>query len=673
MARILGLLLLLGAAGAFYVSNTPQPRASQLWAKKNDKKKPSKEDIVKAVGDRMRQQKKTPASSDGNLLDKLNPFLAGQKLRQTIDTALTSRQDSVYYLDDRLGISPKVEDLLEEDFVPEVLVVGATGEVGRLVVKRLLREGRCRVRVLVRDLYTKTLNMLGAGVTYCQGDLLNMDSLEYALTDVDKIIFCASPPRPDEEQFQEKFRDYMKELAVEESLPKSSETSDQEWEQLESVLELRSRMAEQVDCIGMQNLVRAYQHVRHADYGASQAAKRTLFKFGRADDFNLFSIDEDAVDDVDGVEEEDEDTVPMDLYDYDDMEDEDEEYDDYEDFVEERNDATVKTQVQWMRNKFDHAVFVGRIAKKTDAGIGGEATVVSTRFRSRDDPDNGIDLGSGFAGFIARVCSDGGTYEAFIRTKSFADDGIEYACEFSTSTKPTGRNKSSNKFTTVRLPFENFKPVRSLSSNDKTPVPAFDGKDVRRIGFRYRCSSNQQKMDVEAGELTSFYLALSYIKLYRAQPEPEFVYLSDSNIPPVVRANMISHDAKQLVTSGDGVRLLDQSVLQTATQLGRSPAETYYKFRGEDILKKSGLSYAIVRVAGFSESPTGEASTLELTSTGGQDDSLVSRDEAALVCVSALLDPDALNKSFYMRKRDAPNRAGDDEVTFASLPLDQVV
>jgi uncharacterized protein YbjT (DUF2867 family) len=67
----------------------------------------------------------------------------------------------------------------KDNFVPEVLVIGATGEVGRLAVRRLLLEGR--------SLY--------------QGDLNNMESLEHALTDVDKIVFCAAAPRPDESDF----------------------------------------------------------------------------------------------------------------------------------------------------------------------------------------------------------------------------------------------------------------------------------------------------------------------------------------------------------------------------------------------------------------------------------------------------------------------------------------
>jgi hypothetical protein len=39
---------------------------------------------------------------------------------------------------------------------------------------------------------------MGTGVTYCQGDLSDTDSLKYAETDVDKIIFCAAAPRPDD-------------------------------------------------------------------------------------------------------------------------------------------------------------------------------------------------------------------------------------------------------------------------------------------------------------------------------------------------------------------------------------------------------------------------------------------------------------------------------------------
>ena len=553
----------------------------------------------------------------------------------------------------------------------------------------------------MKDLYTKTLNMFGTGVTYCQGDLSNTESLEFALTDVDKIVFCSNPPLPDEEQFQEKFREFMKENlegrdgASEKLTEEAKSASAEEWEQLESVLQVRAQLAEQVDYVGLRNLIQAFQNVRHSDYGTSQAAKRTLFKFqSRPEDFNLFSLEDgddgvaqsagdDTVGSMAGYEDDDE---TNDKYaDYMDDDDDDYEGEFYSSDIEKRRDASVKTQTQWIRNQFGHGVFVGRVPKATDSSDGGEASVTSSRFRSRRDPESGIELGAGFGGFICRVCSDGGKYEAFVRTGSYYDDGIEYVCQFSTATKPTGRNKSKNKFTTVRLPFENFTPVQKKETGktrqDVGSIPIFQGSDVRNIGFRYRSASNMLKSKREPGEWSNFYLALSYIKLYRTQPEPEFVYLSDAEIPHVVAADMVRAGTKQLVTAnsgseGDGV-ILNESTLQSATRkdVGRSPEEVYYKYLGEELLKNSGLSYAIARVAGFNEVPASETSTIDLRPTN-EEVTAISRAEVAEVCVSALLDSSALNKSFYVTKKKGSvlptDQAEDMKAKFKALKADVV-
>eukprot|EP00977_Amphora_coffeiformis_P012681 scaffold3199_cov165-Amphora_coffeaeformis.AAC.4 len=580
----------------------------------------SKEEMYKKVGEAMRQQKDAVAGDDDEgVLDRLNPFKAGQNLRKTIDKTLQGlsagdkmeQEDSLYYLNDRVfedgGTSfMSLEDrLLQDDYVPEILVVGATGEVGSLVVRRLLREkGRFRVRVLVRDLYTRTLNRLGTGVTYCQGDLNNVDSLEYALTDVDKIIFCASPPKPDEEDFRAKFKDYVQEtLRSADGVENvQGEEDDAAWERLDSVLQLRAELAEQVDCIGMKNVITAYQHVRHADYGTSQAAKRTLFKFeGRPQDFNLFSVDQtgDDNDTGDSIDSYYEDVEDLDGFDnYDDNEDDEyiDEYDKYgEGALETRRDNKVQAQTQWLRNKFGHAVFVGRLPKAMGGMGGGEAAVISSRFRSRDNPDDGIDLSTQFSGMIVRVCADGGVYEAFVRTGLYKSDGIEYVCEFSTNTKATGYMKSKNKFSTVRLPFENFQPVARKeggSTRKAADIPTFRGKDIQYI----------------------------------------------------------------------------------ASDRDRTEEEVYYKFRGEEILKNSGLSYTIVRVMNYNESPASEASTIDLKASNNEIMD-VSRAEVAQVAVSALMDPKALNKSFYVSKKVGKASARDEDISakFSALPTDVVV
>lgn len=678
---------------------------------KTEERNKKKEEVMRQLKAKLEEKKKS--KSDGGILNKLNPFQAGQSLRKTIGdlgtlttigSGLSDRTKQKYYLDDRFlegggndgalltERNPYLERLERDNYVPEVLVVGATGEVGRLVVRRLLLEGRFRVRVLVRDLYSQTLNLLGTGVTYCQGDLGNVESLEYALTDVDKIIFCAAAPRPDETDFQEKFKYFMDENLssvknITDVVGNEDEDADgEDWEKLTSVLDVRSKLAEQVDCIGMQNLVAAYQNVRHADYGTSQAAKRSLFKFGsRLEDFNLFSIDDNSLEDLSDKSDSDFILTDDDGY-FDDMSDEelydmDDEYDDYDETyydIEERRDATVKTQIQWIRNEFGHGVFVGRIPKAT-SGIGGEATVVSSRLRSREEPENGIDLSSGFAGFIVRLCGDGGNYEAFIRTGSFEEDGIEYVCEFGTSTKRTSlENKSRNKFITRRLSFQSFKPVLKKEmgeSRAESTAKPFNGKDVRYIGFRYRSESNGDIPRLQDTDVLSFYMALSYIKVYRVQPEPEFVYLSDSRIPPRIRSSMVRHDRRQLLTrkeEEEGETLLDEKSLKESLTLERSTEETYFKFRGEEILKSSGLSYTIVRISGFNEVPSGEASTIDLK--GSNRNMLpVSRADAAQVCVSALLDPNALNKSVYMTKKRSSSMDEDFSAKFLSVKADDVL
>ena len=220
-----------------------------------------------------------------------------------------------------------------------------------------------------------------------------------------------------------------------------------------------------------------------------------------------------------------------------------------------------------------------------------------------------------------------------------------------------------------------------------------------------------------------FYLALSYIKVYRTQPEPEFIYLSDARIPPILKRGMVRHDQRRLLLPHDvhddredevaatttmmttmttATTLLDESELQELVKLERSPEETYYKYRGEEILKKSGLSYTIIRVPGFNELATSEASTIDLRASNevGDRDSHsededddngdgkgrnsdiglvpVSRAEVAQVCVSALLDPSALNKSVYITKKK--NQIGrrpvwdeeDISAKFAAIPSDPV-
>lgn len=522
---------------------------------------------------------KQNSNNDNNsLLNIINPYRAGKSLRSTVESAIdlasaiTSSSPASrlsperraiyynYYLDDKLGLSTaELKDSTQRpttasewlsssdtDTRPEVLVVGATGELGRVLVKRLLLENKVRVRVLVRDLYSSTINKLGTGVTYCQGDLGNMESLEYAVTDLDKIVFCAG------HESSTRATDLTNGVNVNDLVQRSQE-------------------AEKVDSHGLRNLVHAYLNVRHADYGTSQTAKRVLFKFRSASaDFDLFDVTESI-----GVAD-----SANSRY---------------------RNTQTSHAQkCSWKENKFSHGIFTGQVTRY------GEASVSSVRLRSRNDPNEGLDLqSSGFAGFVCRICSNGGVYEAFLRTEAYERLGVEYVCEFKTASKSPkmhnddNYNTSRDKFCTVRLDFSDFRPrmrpdamnkVKQRALLNLSDIPRFVGKDVRQIGFRYRGENNSPirssaPTSIASSNWSKFYLALDYIKLYRSQPEPEFVYLSDARIPPVLQDGTVRDDIHKLELSST-VPNIDRDL---GNMVGRSAEETYFKYKGEEIIKQSGL------------------------------------------------------------------------------------
>ncbi len=545
-----------------------------------------------------------------SILEMINPFKVGKSFRSTVEsaidlaTAITNDPASRlppdrryiyynYYVDDKLGLSslelkddPKYESAIsastsasssEEDYRQEVLVVGAAGALGKMLVKRLLLENKLRVRVLVRDLYSSTLNKLGTGVTYCQGDLHDMESLEYAVTDVDKIVFCAGGRRLHHEKGSNATINGKKEL-----------------EDLESMLNQRSKDAQMIDGVGLRNLLHAYLNVRHADFGTSQAAKRVLFKFGkRPADFDLFGVDDGSLDGDRKINSLD--TLGN-----------------FKDDLSVVNPPTRSSysvvatfsQCDWRANKFGHGVFLGKVGRL------GEAAIASARLRSRNDPEQGIDLRSGgFAGLVCRVCSDGGLFEAFVRTEAYERLGIEYVCEFKTSAKSQGNSvESRTKWITVRLAFSDFRPrMRQFQVQEgvdaqkmrqaigKSDIPSFMGRDIRQLGFRYRGKSNSgSRYSASNSGWIRFYLALDYIKVYRGQPEPEIVFLSDARIPPVVNDAMVKHDLHRLVSSSSDSNdsyIIDEEKARKIIedQTDRSAEETYFKYMGEEMIKQSGL------------------------------------------------------------------------------------
>jgi uncharacterized protein YbjT (DUF2867 family) len=153
-----------------------------------------------------------PSSSTG-LLDSANPYVLGRQARQAFDglwsqlTALASptraaNNPSFFLVDDfalaNSGGAGSVTSSLEEEDDPRaanttILVVGATGRVGRVLVRKLLLRGY-NVRALVRrraGIRDDTEGAVPAAVELVEGDVGDERVASAAVRGVDKIVYCA--------------------------------------------------------------------------------------------------------------------------------------------------------------------------------------------------------------------------------------------------------------------------------------------------------------------------------------------------------------------------------------------------------------------------------------------------------------------------------------------------
>merc|ERR1739845_220962 len=82
-------------------------------------------------------------------------------------------------------------------------------------------------------------------------------------------------------------------------------------------------------------------------------------------------------------------------------------------------------------------------------------------------------------------------------------------------------------------------------------------------------------------------------------------------------------------------------------KMDRSAEETYFKYMGEEMIKRSGLCYTIIIVAGFNSEISTDSSTVRLQKMN-KNIMPVSRVDLAQVIASALLTPNACNLILYM-------------------------
>lgn len=89
-----------------------------------------------------------------------------------------------------------------------------------------------------------------------------------------------------------------------------------------------------------------------------------------------------------------------------------------------------------------------------------------------------------------------------------------------------------------------------------------------------------------------------------------------------------------------------------------------WKFKGEEALRASGVPYTIVRPGGLVNTPGGEFSVVfaQGDTTGGR----ISRQDVALICIAALQEKSAINKTFETYSSEEPGQ-NDWAALFGSL------
>ena len=135
-------------------------------------------------------------------LDKINPYSLGRKTRQLIDDAYEKFTDITGMFSggktdagSRLSGLDMDMEFSEAQLNPftTVLVVGATGKVGRILVRKLVLRGY-KVSVLTRD-KQKAIDsgIIPPSVDIVEGDVGDLASVRAALKGISKVVCCVRP------------------------------------------------------------------------------------------------------------------------------------------------------------------------------------------------------------------------------------------------------------------------------------------------------------------------------------------------------------------------------------------------------------------------------------------------------------------------------------------------
>ena len=253
------------------------------------------------------------------------------------------------------------------------------------------------------------------------------------------------------------------------------------------------------------------------------------------------------------------------------------------------------------------AVFAGTVSTENNGGF---ASVRTKNFSPAWDL-------SDYEGIELRVLGDGKRYKFIIRCEG-KWDGIGYCYSFDTL---------YNYWLTIRIPFADLIPVfraKTLPDAGKFDTSKVYSMQLMLSKFEYDGKLNPK---FQAG---GFNLEIEYVKVYGGKANSQFVMISSAGVTRPGKPNL------NLAEEPPAVRMNDQ--------LG---GILTWKLRGEDVVRESGLNYTIIRPCALTEKPGDKL--LEL-SQGDTIKGQVSRDAIAQLCLEAMENTQACNKTFEVRE-----------------------
>ncbi|XP_056171566.1 protein HIGH CHLOROPHYLL FLUORESCENCE PHENOTYPE 173, chloroplastic isoform X2 [Syzygium oleosum] len=221
---------------------------------------------------------------------------------------------------------------------------------------------------------------------------------------------------------------------------------------------------------------------------------------------------------------------------------------------------------------------------------------------------------SAYDGLELRLNGDGRRYKLIVRT-SRDWDTVGYTAGFDTV---------GGLWQSVCLPFSSLRPI--FRARTVTDAPPFDPSSIVSLQLMFSKFEYDGKLNPTFVE-GAFQLPISNIRAYIKDPvAPRFVHVSSAGVTRPDRPG------------------LDLSKQPPAVRLNKELGFILtFKLKGEDLIRESGIPYAIVRPCALTEEPAGADLIFD---QGDNITGKISREEIACICVAALESRSACDKTF---------------------------